>query len=156
MRATILTSLVMVWSLPVWAGDIEAKAALALALAQTQTLKSKHGHCGKCRLDEKEARADALAEGKPLVLFVGGPCEGQGQIVDKAGGVPLIVPSYDHDGQPKDARRIVVLQPMADGSGFAIDKTLPSETRESVLLTAVAEAKPVPVKGKGTKLNWNN
>lgn len=152
MRAFILLIVVSVASMPVWAAERDTKAALSLALAQTVKAKQSLAECGKCRLDETEARADALAEQKPVALFVG-VCHGLGDTAVKAGAVPIKVAAYEHDGRAAD--RVVILEPKPDGSGFMVIKTIEGEVKADDLKKAIAEAKTV-TKGTKKKLDWNN
>lgn len=106
------------------------KVALALTAAEEV--------CGKCREDATQAWEDALAGRKPIVLFVGGPCDGLGQAACQAGAVAVKVEEYAGDA----SQRIVVGRPKADGSGFDAVSTLPAKTTPKEVTAAVKEATP--------------
>lgn len=133
------------------ADDRERKVRVALALAAPDPEQ-----CGKCREDVDGARADAVRDRKPLVLFVGGPCGGLGCAAEKCGAVIAKTDKYDGDGRPADERRIVILEPKADGSGLWISQTLPAKANPLAVAEAVDKAKPVAAsKPKAAKLVWD-
>jgi hypothetical protein len=113
----------------------ERRVKVALAITEALPVVS----CGSCRPDEAEARKDALKEGKPLVLFVGG-CLGCGETAVGAGAIPVQVATYDGDKRPATEPRVVVLSPK--GTTFEIEATLAYGASEAEIRKAVADATP--------------
>lgn len=108
--------------------------------------------CGKCREDVADARKDAVREKKVLVLFVGGPCDRLGCVAEQAGAIPVKSAEYVGDDRPKGEKRIVVLEPKADGSGLMIADTLPAASEPKAVTDAVKRA--TPAKAAPKKLTW--
>jgi hypothetical protein len=117
--------------------DRERKVKVALALSAKPPEA-----CGRCREDAAAVRAEAHRDRKPIALFVGGCETGLGCVAETAGAIPVKAPSYAHDGQPATSKRIVILEPKADGSGFVIDRTLPATADAKQLDEAVKAATP--------------
>lgn len=132
--------------------DRERRVRVALALAHTSPQTGEV--CGVCRDDVEACRKEGLKEGKPVVLFVGGPCDGLGKTAEAAGAIPAKAPSYSGDDRPAAEKRIVVLEPKADGSGLMIAATLPAKSEAKDVTKAVREATPAKVEGK--KLDWSH
>jgi hypothetical protein len=130
--------------------DRERKVKVALALS------AKPGACGRCREDAAAVRAEAHRDRKPIALFVGGCEAGLGCVAETAGAIPVKAASYAHDGQPAASKRIVILEPKADGSGFVIDRTLPAGADAKQLDEAVKAATPKAKAAPSvpTLLNW--
>ncbi len=124
--------------------DRARKVRVALALAAT-------ARCGVCESDEADARAEALRDKKPLVLFVGPHCQRCGDDVRDAGGVPCVVERYEGDGQAANLRRAVILQPKPDGSGWWIAETLQNPT-ETEVRRAVGKLTGAT---SAARLNWD-
>ena len=132
--------------------DRERRVRVALALAATEPTAA---NCGKCREDVDEARADALRDQKPLVLFVGGPCDGLAKTAEGCGAIPAKIAEYKSDNRPRGERRIVVLSPEANRNGFLIAATLPAGSSRAELIAAVERAKPVTRSPAPAKLSWD-
>ncbi len=150
MRLTVALMLIATAVPSAWAddkADRERKVRVALALAAPD-----HAACGKCRTDVEQARKEAVAEQRPLVLFVGEACGGLGCAAEKVGGIAVKVAEYTSDDRPPAEPRVVVLEPKADKSGLYISDVLPARVGERRLAEAVVKAKPA-VNGKA-KLNW--
>lgn len=124
----------------------ERRVKVALALAASPSPPPGEG-CGKCREDGPQAWEDALKDRKPLVLFVGGPCDGLGKAACEAGAVAVKVPEYAGSKE----QRIVVGSPKADGSGFESVRTLPAKSAPSEVSAAVKLAEP---KQSPPKIDW--
>lgn len=125
--------------------DRERRVKVALALSAADEV------CGKCREDAPQAWEDALAGKKPLVLFVGGPCDGLGVAACEAGAVAVKVPEYAGSKE----QRIVVGTPKADGSGFDAVSTLPAKAPAKDVTAAVKQATPKADPPKATaKVDW--
>jgi hypothetical protein len=120
------------------------KVRVALALSQSHV-----GACGECVFDEPEARSEAMAANKPLVLLVGG-CDGRGKVAVASGATACVVKEYDH----KTTARMVLLTPKADKSGWLISGELPATATDAELRKAVADATPA-VPAKMPSLNWD-
>ena len=136
--------------------DRERRVRVALALAAAGEGDGPAADCGRCRSDVEGARRDALAGGKPVVLFVGGcPGVGDSAAVERAGGIPAKTDSYKDGDHPDDQRRVVILEPKADRSGFVrVDlpaTVTPVELEQKVKASVPAPA-PAPAAGK---LNWH-
>lgn len=115
--------------IPVSEPDAARRVKVALALAAD-------GQCGKCRTDLVQSRADALATGKPLVIFVGRGCDGLAH--DVAGAVAVKVASYDRDGKPPTESRVVVVS--TKGGEPVIEGTLPASASPVEVRAAVVRA----------------
>ena len=126
--------------------DRERRVRVALALAAADPT------CGRCREDVDAARADALSEHKPLVLFVGG-CPGPelAKAAERAGAIPAKAAEYKSDNHPAKELRAVVLSPAPDGKGFLIAGTLVDAKAKDV---AEAVKRATPVKAS-KKLSWD-
>lgn len=134
--------------------DRERRVRVALALAAAPEPVT----CGQCREDVQSARADAVKDRKPLVLFVGGPCDGLGKTAEAAGAIPAKAPSYSGDDRPAAEKRIVVLEPKADGSGLMIAATLPAASSKEKVAEEVKKATPGKATAPapaGQPLNWS-
>ena len=129
--------------------DRERRVRVALALA------AGADDCGKCREDVAAARTDALKGGRPVVLFVGG-CPGRpmAEAAGNAGAIAAKAPTYAGDDRPPAERRIVVLEPKADGKGFLVSATLPPTTGPEAVVEAVRQATPKQ-SAAPAKLNWD-
>lgn len=125
--------------------DRERRVRVALALAGGDQPADA---CGQCRDDVTEARADGLKEGKPVVVFVGGCPGGEWAAAVKAsGGIPVKTTTYDDGERPVTEKRIVLLEPKADKTGF-VRSTLPTGTP--------AELKEkVKASSPAKKLDWD-
>lgn len=155
MRAMLIVAAAVIVTAAAWAddkSDRERRVRVALALAAPDPAA-----CGRCREDVDQARADAVRERRPLVLFVGGPCGGSACAAEKVGAIPAKAPRYSGDGRPDGERRVVVLEPKADGSGLWIAATLPATAEPERVAEAVVKATPkaVPPAGPPIRLNWD-
>jgi hypothetical protein len=134
--------------------DRERRVRVALALAATEL--AAVADCGQCRDDLTEARADGLREGKPVVLFVGG-CPGapHADAAVKGGGIPVKAPEYAGDERPKAEKRIVLLEPKADRSGYMrvhLPISTPAADLEAKVKASVPKAPPPAT--APAPLNW--
>lgn len=124
--------------------DRERRVRVALALAATEP--ATVADCGQCREDVAAARADGLKEGKPVVLFVGG-CPGapHADAAVKGGGIPVKATEYAGDERPKGEKRIVLLEPKADRSGYVrvnLPISTPAKDLEAKVKASVPKAPP--------------
>jgi hypothetical protein len=119
------------------------KARVAAALA---------GACGTCRSDLDEAKAESLKTGRPIVLFVGG-CDGRAKEFRPEAAIYVAVAEYKPD--EKTGKRIVVLGPKSDGSGFLIWATLPPDAPVEKVREFKVKATLNSVKPKAVALDWD-
>jgi hypothetical protein len=121
------------------------KVRVALAIASG---------CGKCRGDLEECRAESLAKGKPIVIFVGG-CDGRaGELFPDV--IPCRVDTYSGDDRAAGDRRIVIVGPKADDAGkLYIWATLPATSSVGTLAKSIAEAVKEAPKPVQVKTNWD-
>lgn len=155
MRALILiVAFAAVLTVPATGQTKEQQVAVAIAIAKAKSANTHDAEsCGVCREDEKQARADSLAGGKPLVVFVGA-CTAYGKPIVEAGGIPLRVTEYLNDATP----RVVVLEPKPDKSGFwiAAEGLKPEDTPAAVKKLLAPKPAPAPVVvPKLSPLNWS-
>jgi hypothetical protein len=139
----------------------ERRVRVALALAATSEPKAvAAADCGKCREDAVAARLDGLKENRPVVLFVGGcPGEPMADAVCKSGGIPAKLAEYDDGGEhPKAEKRVVVLEPKPDRTGFyriTLPATTPAKELEAAVKASVPKAVvPGPTVVQPVPLNW--
>lgn len=129
----------------------ERKVRVALALS-AHPPSVADARC--CREDAAAAWEDALRERKPIALFVGGECDGNGRVACDSGAVAVKVDEYAGSRE----KRIVVGSPKADGTGFDPVKTLPAKAKADDVSAAVKAAAPKkqlpPPATPAGKVNW--
>lgn len=124
--------------------DTARKVRVALALA---------GGCGACRDDLDGARADALKQNKPLVLFVGG-CDGRAKELDSA-AIYCRVPEYRIEGKPVEG--IVILGQMKSekpGAMYILGQLAKTATLADIRQAVKLAADKAPP-AKAVPLNWD-
>jgi hypothetical protein len=144
MRVVTLFALVLALAAGAVADDKaarERRVKVALALSAPAP-SPPAGEVQCCREDAAAAWEDALKEKRPIVLFVGGPCDGLGMVAATAGAVAVKVPSYAQPGHAAAEKRIVVGRPKVDGSGFDLTDTLAPAAQPAAVAAAVKAAQP--------------
>ena len=136
---TTMIALILATVIPMSLADETRTARVAAALAD--------GGCGKCRTDLDACRAESLATGKPLVLFVGG-CDGRASDGAGTASIPCRVPQYTGDGRPGAEKRIVILGPTVGEAKLTIWQTLPGGAPAGDVAAAVRLAAPA-------RLDWH-
>ncbi len=134
------------------AGDETAKARAALALQipvmdEVFEIRARDAlGCGHCRTDLDACKVEALAKGKPIVLFVGG-CDARGQVVSNLGAIPVRAAKYDRDEPDTPSRkRMVVMTPK--GGKLQLD-TLPADASTEAIRDLL-NPRPTPTASPST------
>jgi hypothetical protein len=78
-------------------------------------------------------------------------------VAETAGAIPAKAAVYPFDGRDPAAKRIVIIEPKADGSGFMVAATLPAAADPKELTMAVKAATPKPAApdAKPKVLDWS-
>jgi hypothetical protein len=150
--------LMLLLTMPAFGADPVAKAKALAAMNFAAAAESLCG--GLCEDDLDYCRTKALADGKPLVLFVG-PKGCQGAAKKLTGVIPCRVDEYHGDGHPDGPAtpRVVILK-RGDGTTahgpdprkLYVRGQLPSGCQSTEIQTAVDGLTPKPATALPTAL----